>query len=108
MKELEALKYLKSNPYLKEDVYSSEALSYIEQALTPPTQEEVCEALSEYIKRTIEYYAPAKQFVIRCSNGYHEIVRLHGNNEMSFDVTYCLPPRLITLIGRFYEGLEAQ
>jgi len=35
-------------------------------------------------------------------------VRLHGNNEMSFDVTYCLPPRLITLIGRFYEGLEAQ
>lgn len=82
-----------------------QALNELEELKRYPTSEEVCEALSEYIKRPIEYYAVAKQFLIRCSNGYHEIARLHGNGEISFDITYCLPPHLITLIGRFYEGV---
>ena len=115
MKELELFEKL-----LRDELNASEAVmglhdyygqelpevSIIRKALTPPTQEEVCAKLSEYIKRPIEYYAPAKQFVIRCSNGYHEIARLHGTNEISFDTTYCLPPHIIIDIGRFYEGLE--
>ena len=110
MKELEALEYLykgaREGTPLHEIALCDDCKNIIKKALTPPTEEEVCRQLSEYIKRPIEYYAPAKQFVIRCSNGYHEISRLHGTNEISFDTTYCLPPHLITLIGRFYEGLE--
>lgn len=58
-KELEALKYLQGNFYIQEDRYSLESLSIIEQALTPPTEEEVCEVLSEYLKEKVTY---SKQF----------------------------------------------
>jgi len=76
----------------------------LKQALTPPTSDDVCKALSEYIKKPITYYSSSKRFAIMCANDYYEIARLHNNNEITFDITYCLPPHLITMIGRFYES----
>jgi hypothetical protein len=107
MRELEALEKIRET---LQRVFNfpfnlTEEYKILKKAFTPPTEEEVCKVLSEYIKRPIEYYAPAKQFVIRCSNGYHEIARLHGTNEISFDTTYCLPPYHIGLLARFYKGL---
>ena len=105
MKELEALKYLKSNPYLKEDVYSSEALSYIEQALTPPTQEEVCKALSEYIQWDVIYIKHNKEFMMKIDNTSIDntsIVKVNMFGSVKFNAP--LNARLITLIGRFYEN----
>lgn len=73
----------------------------LRQALTPPTADEVCEALSEYF---IDKY-------ICVDNKFYN----YGGNEpkaviykinCSVVIRYDLPPRIITLIGRFYEGLE--
>ena len=72
--------------------FHTDELEYIKKALTPPTADEVCKALSEYLKRNV-YYEDG-MFKVH-SDVYGEIVDLNT-----------LPPHLITLIGRFYEGLE--
>lgn len=74
----------------------------IKQALTPPTADEVCEALIKHIKREVTYRD--KGFYIVCDNGLYLITKIQSGGHMVFDLTYTLPPHLITLIGRFYEG----
>jgi len=106
MKELEALERIRKCLPSGYNMLFSDEFKLIKQALTPPTSEEVCRQLSEYLRRPIIYIERSKSFQIKCVNGNYEIVRLHGNNEISFDTTYCLPPSLITLIGRFYQGVK--
>ena len=78
-------------------------LREIKKALTPPTADEVCEALSEYLKEPIKYVRTS--FVNERETA--EVCGLFGlDNYDLVDFNTPLPPRLITLIGRFYEGLE--
>lgn len=86
------------------------ALSIIKQALTPPTEQEVCEALSEWLKEDKPELWVKK--VQHDTGGFH-----YYNNEdyevylVEYDdidktmfFTQWLPPHLITMIGSFYEG----
>ena len=85
-------------------------LREIKKALTPPTADEVCEALSEYLQRKVNiysdntfYYTEQRQIgecdEIICGYGWE-----NEHHTIAFEID--LPPNLITLIGRFYEGVE--
>lgn len=101
-KELEALEYLQDVVYTfdNEQELIDKAFNIVQQALIPPTQEEVCEALSDYLGENVLFdrvirmfiYYPNK-FITTSNKGY---------NIYSIQMT--LPPHLITMIGRFYEG----
>ena len=75
---------------------------YIKQALTPPTAEEVCNALSEYFG--FEYYYQDNFFYKSDGNKYIYPLKVSGFTEIQLYDGH-LPPHLITLIGRFYENL---
>ena len=114
MKELEALELIDS--YIKLDEYDmetsgvAEAIRLLKKALTPPTSDEVCKALSEYLDRQVLkdvddnfYYSEHRQIgvvdEIVCGYGWE-----HEHKTITFE--FDLPPHLITLIGRFYQGVK--
>lgn len=79
----------------------------IEKALTPPTEQEVCEALGEYfkkmgyLKRDIYYLDKTKAFYV--GNEINEaLVWLDYNGDIETIRPY--PPRIIKILGEFYEG----
>jgi len=73
-------------------------MAYVEKVV-PPTIEEVLEALSKYTTDITAYNKHKKEFFD--SNGYI----CYFNKGIYFN-DIALPPYLITLIGRFYEGLK--
>jgi len=121
-KELEALKRIEKlvidrHGYGKDYI---EEISILEQALTPPTQEEVCEALSEYFGckvnfELVEYeeietssYRPTFYYE-KVKKDYHDnkyiqkkIIVIGDKNGVT--VNSYLPPHLITMIAKFYQG----
>lgn len=95
-----------------------EAISTIKELVertTPPTEEEVCNALSEWFEK--EWYSNAK---IVCDKDEYCIMFTFSNDEREFDIVWYnvldkniefndeiyLPPKLIKMIGWFYEGLQ--
>jgi len=78
-------------------------LREIEQALTPPTEEEVCKALSEYLKphytRNVKVTFENNEFVFF----ERRIVQYVGGN-IWFNLPIDFPPHLITMLSRFFEG----
>ena len=109
-KVLEALKHIKS--IAKKDIVHGDwsedvSIKIIEQVLTPPTTDEVCEALSEFYGKKVIYVADVKKFAYEGVDGWQEICYFGKNFKGDvIRFSFSLPPRLITLIGRFYEGLE--
>lgn len=107
-KELEALKILKANAILFDDgtdfgASMLEAICDIEKSLTPPTADEVCKALSEYYKEKAFYNDTEKTFYFMGG----KIAYPSAFDKCRFVLNnYSFPPSLITLIGRFYQGLE--
>lgn len=105
-KELEALNGL-AQFIIMNDTGTDESASAIEwhntlkQALTPPTSEEVCEVLSEYF--IDKYICVDNKFY---NYGGNEPKAVIYKIECGVVIKYALPPHLITLIGRFYEGME--
>ena len=110
-KELEALSILveKSIYGNQEDnrgsIFESERI--IEQALTPPTSKEVCEALSEYFNRKVVYKENyLKEFfyewAFNNNNGSFVIASM---NDGKVTLNESLSPCIVTLISRFYEGV---
>ena len=89
-KELEALNRIFNG--MSNNVGYIKYFENIRQALTPPTSDEVCEALSKLTRMSVYY-----------NNGKF---RFHGDKFGEIVDLNDLPPHLITLIGRFYEGLE--
>ena len=85
-----------------------EALTELEALKRYPTSEEVCEALKDFFKNskyhnyidTVYYSEKGKYFYTEDEN--RNLV------EMIFDNYYIheISPHLVTLIGRFYEGLK--
>jgi len=89
-----------------------EQIKELEELKRYPTADEVCEALSEWIKKNVEEALSSvrydeKSFYYFNEYDYEEnIVQKTFDENIAFGI-HDLPPRLITLIGRFYEGLEA-
>jgi 1,4-dihydroxy-2-naphthoyl-CoA synthase len=130
MKELEALKRLRdgyTNGYYKQFTHSEakidEDYNMVLEALTPPTADELCKAMSNYFKKwnssgyrtsTIEYKSYLKAFFFLSGGDKKEdrgkdkticfMESFLGDTHIRFFED--LPPHLITLIGRFYEGVE--
>ena len=77
-------------------------LREIKQALTPPTEEEVCEALSEYFgkKVFVDKRYKISAFVVERGSS---VAYINARNRLCLTQ---LPPHLVTLIGRFYEGVQ--
>lgn len=74
-------------------------LREIKKALTPPTSDEVCEALSDYYGIEVVYDKQFKEF----RKGFRVVAYPRENIYNEFDLLG-IPPHLITLVGRFYEG----
>ena len=94
----------------KESTYSQQDMIVVEQALTPPTADEVCKALSECLQREVKMYSDNTFYYTeqRQIGECDEIICGYGweNEHHTIAFEFDLPPHLITLIGRFYEGLE--
>jgi len=109
-KELEALNKIFNGMYNKLDFFKE--FKTIEKALTPSTAYEVCKALGAWLNE-----APVNLWnykVYHDNDGFY-----YYNNEdykiylVKFEQIYktitssvFLPPHLITLVGRFYEGVK--
>ena len=77
-------------------------ISIVEKALTPPTAEEVCKALSKFVGREVSYTNKQFHYIIKNTQVLIYVTETYNNKTFSLGVY--LPPHLITLIGRFYEG----
>ena len=84
--------------YLQNDT----EISIVEKALTPPTVEEVCKVLSEFVGREVSYTNKQFHYIIKNTQVLMFVTETYNNKTFSLGVY--LPPHLITLIGRFYEG----
>ena len=87
----------------------------MKKALTPPTAEEVCEALDKwYIDLTgdllianindFTYDKDEKRFYKRMLNQPHQMTICKLDTNDCIQLREPLHPHLFTLIGRFYEG----
>lgn len=82
-------------------------LTELEALKRYPTADEVCKALSEYYNEEVLYDERRQAFhfknswyIVTFDNGY---IQFAHHDYWKFDTK---KPSLITLIGRFYEGLE--
>ena len=105
----EALKKIKEalNPYgYYDDLYNEieQALNELEELKKPPTVEEVCKALGELLAKDISYGAKQFYYTIENTKCIMFVTETYGDGLWS--INEYLPPHLITLIGRFYDGLK--
>jgi hypothetical protein len=107
-KELEKITYTHYEPKRTEDI--NNAMNIIKQSLTPPTAEQLCEELGEWLKEELPTLWNYK--VYHDNGGFH-----YYNNEdyeiylVDYDEIFeriffprYLPPRLIKRIAQFYES----
>ena len=73
----------------------------VEKALTPPTEEEMCKALSEHLGEKIVFEGFSLHN-IDMSKG----VCVFNPKTKEIEIIVELPPHLIIMIGRFYEGVK--
>jgi hypothetical protein len=73
-------------------------LERLQKALTQPTQEEVCKALSDYYKEKVEYIN--HQFYWLMPSGDDLVYQEVKISKLILDKRF----DLVTLIGRFYKG----
>ena len=85
------------------------------EGLTPPTSEDVCRQLNELTphRRIVLYDKMGKLFYYESFhyNGFEDeklITQLTYYKNGELIIRHGYEPRLITLIGRFYEGLESE
>lgn len=87
---------------------SLESIEIIEQALTPPTAEQVCEALNNFLypldyDGNPQFYYNKKRKTFECTNGWEIELTIYGGVRFDF---LDMPPNLIELIGLFYKGVK--
>jgi len=68
-----------------------------------PTADEVCKALSEHLGHTIVTRKNKHGITFNYVNTGKKLI---STNYNLVNITVQLPPHIITMIGRFYEGLE--
>jgi len=84
-------------------------LANVKKALTPPTEEEVCEALSEWLDvENIIHYGKVRKsdggFYFYNEEDYDDYIVEYDEINKTLLFTNYLPINLITMIGRFYES----
>ena len=111
MTPLQALEIVKGlgQRYTENDTEYQEAAILLTSLVTPPTADEVCEELERYFYQCVgkanpyvKYIKDLKQFIYVIGDEYHEIVVLDKHGYINFMTS--LPPYLISIIARFYEG----
>ena len=80
------------------------SLTELEELKRYPTSDEVCKALSEYLKEPIKYDDVIQIFYSVYEDEIETYARYYKGRE-ELQVVNILPPHLITLIGKFYEGV---
>ena len=86
-----------------------QALTELEALKRYPTSEEVCEALNTDVSlypKIFYYDEISKTFKEIHISRNEEIVSYYTNGTITINPNYGISPHLITLIGRFYEGLK--
>jgi len=76
-------------------------IELVRNALTPPTQEEVCRELSEWFKDKVEYSQKDNRFFVE--ETAYDIVDVL---EMSSSIRE--QPKLYIKLSQFYEGTETK
>ena len=109
-KELEAVKFIYETAIDEWNVGTGtrerldEYCGMLVEALTPPTADEVCEALSEwYMSYDVRYDESEYAFYFITDGRRSNITDIDSLGMLSINTF--LQPNLITLIGRFYEGI---
>lgn len=109
-KELEALELILEYVNLDEYDYETKGIrnaeTLLKKALTPPTRDEVCKALSEYYKFKVDYFD--KAFFLTSGFTNVKFCIFQENGRVFVNESYAVPPHLITMIGKFYESLEEE
>ena len=95
MREFEALDRLITTAWA-----DGNDVEIIKQALTPPSEEEVCKALSEWLEVKVEYIKHSKSFYTVEDK---QIARYIDKN-IGMVIRCNLPPHIITMLGQFYEA----
>ena len=99
----EALKMLNECGTNINSLYEQTVLDLINKSLTTPTEEYVCNVLNEYYENeTVRYDKSLKAFIF--NNPDHIIACVNSYNDNLYHINHPLPPRLIKLLGEFYEG----
>ena len=80
----------------------------LEALKKPPTVEEVCKALCDFTNWEVKYSTETKQFYHRLENTECTMYITETYGDGLWTLGAYLPPRLITMIGRFYESLEGE
>lgn len=108
VKKLRTSQGKKINAYYvvnRDEQYAGKILDVIKQNETPPpTVYEICKALSEQLKLKVSY--GAKQFYYKIENTECIMFVTETYGDGLWSINDYLPPHLIMMIGRFYEGLE--
>jgi|LGOV01.1.fsa_nt_gb hypothetical protein len=107
-KELEQAYFWLSRDYSKQG--NAEYENYVELLYnaipTPPTEEDVCKALSAYLGEMVRYDKEENSFIACYNDEICCLFKYKDTNKLFIRFEIPLPPHLITLIGRFYENLE--
>ena len=77
----------------------------IKQTLQVPTSEDVCKALSEWYSKEYKVDCIVRymgSFIVETLRGGSEDLVYYDKHSKSIEC--CLPPHLITMIGKFYES----
>ena len=105
-KELEALNYMikEYNKLLNKynlDGGFGDWYNTVKKALTPPTADEVCKQLSDELGGIVIFNNG--EFEVSYEPYCYQSICIYEDGKLTNMIN--LPPHLITLIGRFYEGL---
>ena len=101
MTPLQALNYLYEEASFGtlDNSKNTECLMLLTSLVTPPTADDVCEA----ILNDIDFGCEFKDGIFYFLDG-SEMVKLNDKGGLQF---YCYPnPRTLSLIARFYEGVD--
>ncbi len=107
-------KQLRSDVGSKETAYSQQDIIDVAKALTPPTAEEVCKTLTDVTGCLVEKTEHHGEIIFRAipispyPNKYYNAYDLVVGNSRHIEILddAIKKPHLITMIGRFYEGLQ--
>ncbi|MCK9470162.1 MAG: hypothetical protein M0Q88_00220 [Bacilli bacterium] len=91
---------------LEEIKLLKKALEELEELKKTPTQEQVCEALSEYFRQEVVYNrSKAFIFINPNNNIYAYSGRVVWKNGGNIRFEYDLPHDLVVLVGKFFKGV---
>jgi hypothetical protein len=87
-------------------------IDILEKVLTPPTADEVCKALSKWVKENIldvwncKVYYDNGGFHYYNNCDFEEYLVEYERIDKAISLSVFLPPHLVTMIGKFYDKVR--